>query len=63
MVEVMIEQWKNLDGSVDFLWSIWRDGTRVQMGGAHKTAADAKAAALAFCESRMRLAPDAVTEL
>ena len=63
MVEVMIEQWRNLDGSVDFLWSVWRDGARVQMGGAHKTAADAKAAAAAYCGSRLGLAPDAVTEL
>lgn len=63
MVEVMIEQWKNLDGSVDFLWSVWHDGVRVQMGGAHKSVVDAKAAALAFCESRLGLEPDAVTEL
>jgi hypothetical protein len=63
MVEVMIEQWKNRDGSIDFMWSVWRDGARVEMGGAHKSAAEAKATALMFCETRLGLAPDAVTEL
>ena len=33
MLEIMIEQWKNLDGSVDYPWSVWRDGVRVHMGG------------------------------
>jgi hypothetical protein len=63
MVEVMIEQWKNRDGSVDFLWSVWHEGARVQMGGSHKTAAEARDAALAFCRTRMGITPDAVTEL
>jgi hypothetical protein len=63
MVEVMIEQWRNLDGSVDFLWSVWRDGERVQMGGPHANPSDAKSAAKGFCTSRLGLEPDAVTEL
>ena len=49
MLEVMIEQWKNLDGSVDYPWSVWRDGVRVHMGGvlgsAEDAETDAKAAA------------------
>jgi hypothetical protein len=63
MVEVMIEQWKNLDGSVDFLWSVWNAGERVQMGGAHRTASEAKVAAVDFCRTRLGLEPDEVTEL
>ena len=63
MIEVMIEQWKNLDGSVDYLWSVWQEGTRVQMGGSHKSAAEAREAALEFCRTRLGVAPDAVTEL
>ena len=63
MVEVMIEQWKNLDGTVDYMWSVWRDGQRIEMGGAHASATAAEAAALAFCEDRLGIAPDTVTRL
>lgn len=63
MLEVMIEKWSNRDGTVDFLWSVWNAGERVQMGGAHKSADDAKVAAVDFCRSRLGLEPDSVTEL
>jgi hypothetical protein len=63
MVEVMIEKWSNRDGTVDFLWSVWSAGERVQMGGAHKNATEAKLAAVDFCRTRLGLEPDEVTEL
>lgn len=63
MLEVMIEQWNNLDGSTDYLWSLWRDGRRVHMGGTHASAAAAEAAARAFCRDRLGAEPNAVTRL
>ena len=50
MIEIIIESWANAVGSTDFLWSVWRDGYRIQMGpNVHSTAEDCEAQALEFC--------------
>jgi len=43
MIEVMIERWTNPDGSIDHLWSLWRDGNRLQFGEKHDSATAAEA--------------------
>ena len=63
MIEVMIEQWSNLDGSTDFPWSVWRDGVRVYLGSAMDSAEAAEAEARAFCLAQLGAEPDAVTRL
>jgi hypothetical protein len=63
MIEIVIERWKQRDGQVDFLWSIWRDGKRQTMGQAFETAEAAEAAALEVCRQALRCAPDRVTRL
>ena len=37
MLEVIVERWTNPDGSVDFMWSVWQDGNRIQMSGTYPT--------------------------
>lgn len=63
MVEVMIEQWKNLDGSVDFLWSVWQAGTRIQMGGAHDTGEEAEMEAREYCLRNLGTEPASITRV
>lgn len=63
MLEVMIERWSNRDGSTDYLWSLWHDGRRVQMGGKHKSAEESEQAARDYCAQALRRAPDRVTQL
>ena len=63
MLEVMIEQWSNRDGSTDFLWSVWRDGQRVGMGGPVDNADAAEEAGRIYCHAELDSAPDAVTRL
>lgn len=63
MVELIIEHWRNSDGSSHFLWSVWRDGKRVEMG---RPAADALAAEQAggqWCWRVLKAPPDRVTRL
>jgi hypothetical protein len=63
MLEVMIEQWKNLDGSVDYPWSVWRDGVRIHMGGVLGSADDAEIDAKAYCVARLGSEPDSIVHL
>lgn len=63
MLDVMIEEWRNLDGSADYLWSVWRDGRRLHMGGMHPTPEEAEREARGFCAGRLGAAPDSVTRL
>jgi hypothetical protein len=63
MIEVMIERWSQGDGSVDWLWSVWQDGTRRHMGGAHPSADSAGMEARAFCRQNFGQDPDRVTVL
>lgn len=62
-LEVMIERWTQRDGSVDWLWSIWQDGERKHMGGAHPSAESAEMEARALCHRYMGGPPDDVTVL
>jgi hypothetical protein len=62
-IEVIVERWVNLDKSTDFRWSIWRDGTRVQMGGPHPSAEASEQEARAFCRKSLGRDPDHVERL
>lgn len=59
----MIEHWKNRDGSIDYLWSVWQAGSRIRMGGAHRTADDAEHEARKFCRQALGTEPASVTHL
>jgi hypothetical protein len=61
MLEAMIEKWSNRDGSVDYLWSLWRNGKRVTMGGHFASAAAAEQAARRHCQEKLGCEPDRVT--
>ena len=63
MLDVMIEEWKNLDGSTHYLWSVWRNGQRVHMGGTHKTPDAAEREARDYCTERLGAEPKSVTRL
>lgn len=58
-VEVMIECWSGPEGA-DYLWSVWSEGARLDMGGPEDSAEAAEAAARAYCRSRYGAEPDAV---
>ena len=62
-LEVIIERWNNADGSVDYLWSVWRAGRRLHMGGKFATADAAKTEAMTFCRSSLGTTPERVREL
>ena len=63
MLEVMIEQWSNRDGTTDYLWSAWQNGTRIQMGGPHDSADGAEREASEYCRRALGADPDVVTRL
>lgn len=62
-LEVMIETWRNRDGSHDFLWSLWQAGKRVTMGGHFSSAAAAEEAARLYCRQRLGAEPDRITHI
>lgn len=63
MIEVMIETWSSPQTGTTYRWSLWRDGTRVAMGGPHGSIDESEADARLFCEDRFKRAPDRVTRL
>ena len=63
MIEVMIERWTGADGTTDHVWSLWRDGSRLQIGNQHSSAEDAEAEARAFCLQALGAKPDRMTQL
>ncbi len=63
MIELVVETWSNLDGSSHHLWSIWRDGKRVQMSGRIPRPDSAEAQGRAWCEANLGQAPDRITRL
>ncbi|MDH3472298.1 MAG: hypothetical protein OEM59_01290 [Rhodospirillales bacterium] len=63
MIEVMIERWSNADGSTDHIWSLWRQGSRLQIGNRHDTPEAAEVEARAFCLQALGSEPDRVTRL
>lgn len=63
MLEIMIERWSNRDGTEDFIWSAWRDGERLHMGGPHGDAAAAEGEGRRYCLSRFGAEPDQIVRL
>ena len=63
MIEVIIERWVNPDGTTDFFWSVWRAGSRIEMGGRHRSSEMAEAEATAHCLKSLGVRPDRVTRL
>ena len=63
MVEVTVERWMKLDGSTDFMWSVWQNGNRVQMSGTYPTSEAAEADAVEFCAETLNSTPDRITRL
>ena len=63
MVELIIEHWRNPDGSSHFLWSVWRDGKRVEMGRPTPDAQAAEQAGGQWCWRVLKAPPDRVTRL
>ena len=63
MIELIIERWRNLDGSEHFLWSVWQEGKRVEMSGRLASAATAETEGRSWCETTFARAPDRITQL
>jgi hypothetical protein len=63
MLELMIERWKNSDGSSHYLWSVWEAGSRIGMGRAAATPEVAESDGLGWCRQTAGRAPDRVTRL
>ena len=63
MLELMIEHWHNLDGSDQYLWSVWRDGKRIVMSRPTASSADAEQQGLAWCQRSAGQPPDRLTKL
>ena len=63
MLEVMLETWSTPRTGTTYRWSLWRDGTRIAMGGPHDTIEESETEARTFCADKMRAPPDRVTRL
>lgn len=63
MIEVMVETWSGPQTGTTYRWSLWRDGTRVAMGGPHAVIDESEADARAFCIDHFDRPPDRVTRL
>ena len=63
MVELLIERWSYPDGRNEFIWSLWRDGKRLQLGGRSGSAEAMEAEGRAFCLQATGQSPDRITHL
>lgn len=63
MIEIIIERWDAASGLTELLWSVWRDGKRIEMGGPHDDPALGEAAARRFCSTVLGTEPDRVSRL
>jgi hypothetical protein len=63
MIEIIIERWDSATDGTRFLWSVWRDGKRIEMGGPHDRAEASEAAARRYCTAALGCEPDRVTRL
>lgn len=63
MIELIIEHWKNLDGSSQYLWSVWRDGKRLGVSRPTSLPEDAEQQGLDWCRKSIGGQPDRVTRL
>jgi hypothetical protein len=59
MIEIIIDHWSR-GGHTTYLWSAWRDRTRVAQGDAHVSA---EAAEAAFYRAELGEEPDEATRL
>jgi len=62
-LEIVIETWRGLDGTVDYRWSVWSEGRRLQMGGAFPDPQLCEENAQAYCEGALGRRADRVTRL
>ena len=63
MIEVMIERWIGVGGVTDHIWSVWRDGSRIEIGQRHETTEAAEVEAREYCRRHFGGDPDRVTVL
>lgn len=63
MIEIIVERWTAIGGNVDFRWSVWRDGRRVDMGGPFAGAAPAEEEAADYCRRILGAPADRITHL
>jgi hypothetical protein len=63
MIELIIEHWKNLDGSSQYLWSVWRDGKRLGVSRPTALSEEAEQQGLDWCRKSTGGQPDRVTRL
>ncbi len=61
--ELIIEHWRNLDGSSHFMWSLWQDGRRLEMGRPTGSADKAEQQGQTWCAKSLGRKPDRVTRL
>jgi hypothetical protein len=62
MIELMIETWNDPRGT-QYRWSLWKDGTRIGMGGPHAAPEASEAQGCAFCTAEFQRHPDRITRL
>jgi hypothetical protein len=64
VVEIVIERWTGLDGTVDYRWSLWRSGHRLGMGpDVHLSSEACEADARQHCQRSLGVEPDRITRL
>lgn len=63
MIELMIDRWTHPDGSLRYLWSVWRSGKRIALGESTPTSEAAEAAGRLWCQEKLDQPPDRVTRL
>ena len=63
MIEIIVERWTGLDGQTSYIWTLWRDGRRVEMGAAQPSATEAESEAKAFCLKALGQEADRLTTL
>jgi hypothetical protein len=62
MIELIIERWSDR-GATTYLWSVWRDGHRMGMGGPHADLRASEVEARQWCDENLHQPPDRVTPL
>ena len=63
MIEIMIERWTDPLKPTNHVWSLWRDGSRLQIGNKHETPEAAEAEARTFCLQALGCEPDRISQL
>jgi hypothetical protein len=63
LVELMIEQWSQPDGSIQYLWSVWQQGKRIGLGEGAPTVDAAEKAGRQWCVETTARPPDRITRL